>query len=265
MALTNYFESINSDGHIIINDSFKNLSLMEEFHITELKSLDEPGYNSYKNYPDRTFVKDGEGNYWLRNEVVFTIKVADQSQILSLYIPNSNIGIYCHRVVNTYVLRAIFFKSMDSTDFVNALKQIVFRIYGYDGTPSTQNVGLQIFNASGNLLFDSNKKYLHVVDFKNTYVAQRSQLHLCSEDELASVGEIATFRYQYSVPVECACFSPINFLQEDTSDGSLRYESIISFPSSSSIDVCVVPYRTSKEYLERGFISMLISMLILQR
>lgn len=134
--MSSYIE-INNGGRITINDSYKNLLLLNK-----INSL--------------SFTK--ENNTYTDN-IYYADITEDDDKILLVSCSSSNYGFNIVRASSNIHLRVNCINGASISDINNYLTSYVF---GYSDT--SNNSGLSVYNSSGQVIFNSNNKYLRIID-----------------------------------------------------------------------------------------------------
>ena len=142
MAVTKYFEVRNDSSTTVIDDSFKNLSV--------------------------TSVANANFQKWRNSSTVYyqQVTVSGNEALVGIHCTSSKFNFAMERRGNTVFIYANVGSSNLST--LNSATKIIN--YAYDSADSKSGVGLQAYSADGKLVYDSNKKYLRVIDYFNQSV-----------------------------------------------------------------------------------------------
>lgn len=136
--MANYIEIQNSNKRAIINDSYKNLSL------------------------NRVITND-------KGEADFVVSLTD-NELPFFTCDNNNVSISSYRFkgyVKFFLRLNNFDMSSTRTDSNDAYKS--FKVYIFGTHTNVATYGLQIFNDSGESIFNSNNKYLDIIDYVFEY------------------------------------------------------------------------------------------------
>lgn len=145
-----FFEILNPDGAIVIDDTFKNIELLDHFPMSECQFRAKDGYPSHGTYyfprsnPKAALV--GISLNGLNNAVQFGFSTS----IGGIEFYDSHSGIENHGI-----------EPVKRDDI--ASKSHVY-LFGFgDDEPSEHGTGLEICNANGKVVYSSAKRYLNVL------------------------------------------------------------------------------------------------------
>lgn len=253
MAYTKYFEAINDTGHVYINDDYKNMSLVEAFSCT---AVDTTGKNDE---PDRTWRivqwQDSRGNKVNACEATIDIKDSNiKSDMLSFWTDNPDLLIRADRGIDYYRNDDVWGVSVVAPNYTvaqlaEAVKNIHFNLYRYDNTNVKNKIGLQVFNGKSECLFDSNKKYLTILNANIDYKPNVSEYLLNKSFPPSNLAPMYSFSAKSKL--ECVFIDDITLV----SDKVNWYNLFVRFPTPYSIELMTVvtsfclPWWTVKEFV----------------
>ena len=159
--MSNYIE-VKNDKSIIINDSYQNVSFDYSVAVRGTNEV-----NWHKGY---SFSDISHGSYlWYSATNTITLYFhVPADKIIGIYCPSPNFGIRTMRLYNGEWLQ-VYIKNRaggSARDILN----VDLILYYFSYKSSNQRNGLQVMNASGQCIFNSNLKYLRVID----YILQRN-------------------------------------------------------------------------------------------
>lgn len=162
----NHFQVLNGTENVIINNIFQNMCVLRKESIsdfeTALKAVIQIGAKVF-------VINAEEKSGYIASRALLRYPVGENE--LLAFCGSGDLVVNCVRKGNEYVFS--FYPNgttmtnsptMTADEYKEKLRKIEFIVYGYDNAPSG-NYGLQVFSESGELLFDANKKYMHVLDY----------------------------------------------------------------------------------------------------
>lgn len=163
MALTNYLEIRNNDKRVIINDGYRNLMLQEIITLADY-DVEVIWQDAQINYSLLKTIYAGVG-YMVVNFYPF-----DEQNLLGIYCDASDVRFATsinNNILTVYV--KLTAKEGVNDDYVIADVEYIknhVKILRYGPTPNLtiKNYGLQVFDKNGTIIFDSNRRYMRVVD-----------------------------------------------------------------------------------------------------
>lgn len=141
--MTAGLEVRNTHNSVQINERYKNLMLMRKIRLSDLP----PTAHNY--YQDRH---------------IRSLTLLDGEELIAVnaYVPELK-GM---RIYSNYPNeRAYIF----DTNKTASVENLTVYIYGYKHYPAAHGAGMQVFDAEGNIIFNSQKKYLKVLSFANDF------------------------------------------------------------------------------------------------
>lgn len=158
--MSNYIE-VKNDKSIIINDSYQNVSFDYSVAVRGTNKVDDSkGYR---------FSDISSGSYlWYSstNTIILYFHVP-ADKIIGIYCPSPNFGISPMRLYNGEWLEVRVKNRVGGS--AKEILNVDLILYYFSYKSSDQSNGLQVMNANGECIFNSNLKYLRVID----YILQR--------------------------------------------------------------------------------------------
>lgn len=158
MALTKYIEAVNTNGSIVINDDFKNLHLLKETSISSAQSDADIHPLNLPNDRNKWHIGKVNGKYF----AVLGYQLETEEELLGFY--GNDFPVHAYKFGKSYFIHTDLSSYGDYGAAINKLSQLRFCQFGVNFSNSAHGQGVQVFNASGDCIFDSNKKYLNVID-----------------------------------------------------------------------------------------------------
>lgn len=175
MALTKYIEAINTNGSIVINDDFKNLHLRKETSISSAQNDADIHPLKLPNDRNKWHIGNVNGKYF----AVLGYQLETEEEMLGFC--GNDFPVHAYKFGKSYFVRADLSSCGDYGTAINKLSQLRFCQFGVSFSNNAHGHGVQVFNASGECIFDNNKKYLSVIDFRldvlNTDVKAEQVVH----------------------------------------------------------------------------------------
>lgn len=163
--MSNYMEIKNDNGSVIINDTFENISLTKKTVIDQQGSgTNNDTYKFCSNGYSNITVSTGDSNYpnW------YYVLVPTQENIITFVSCLEPTVLVHMNDIYTYekklsAKRIEFFIPKDKT-INNLLGKVIIYEFSYTTNTKSGSCGIQIFNASNKKIYDTNYKYLNIVN-----------------------------------------------------------------------------------------------------
>ena len=158
--MANYFESKNDNGKVVIDDTTRMLSLLRCGVVTSMATCIESGaFSWYGNRPNDDRRVGAAGLYRLTLDA--------NEKLVAFSVPNDGNVAVCTSQVSTSVVNVIIFRTEQSSESIASIAgKIKLYIFGEDYTANNR-CGIQIFNASGNLVFKNTDYMMNVKGYWN--------------------------------------------------------------------------------------------------
>lgn len=216
--MSNYIEVKNGQS-IVVNDSYQNVSFDSTAIIRASSSIDWSHGITVKD------ISDGDYAWYSASNTMTLYAKVPADKIIGIYCPSPNFGFYIKRKkAGEWLEITIRNRVGGSTrDFLNSY----LTLYYFSYKTSTQGTGLQVMNSSGECIFNSNLKYLRVID----YILQRND---------SDPNDLGTRSYNCNIAVMIGC------LQERVGAKHAK-EQYVYFPNSKSFGVYVNDHYVSSD------------------
>lgn len=208
MAATNYLEITNNDGKVIINDEYKNLCVQSIATTVPLfdgnqQDLDELA----KKQSLLNVIGYNCGTNTRQNNSVFIQLKCAGAYFTAMSSLVYNVKYFARPTYNNTVFVWVEYEGTGSKTSLELAQMLQkdFRLYHFGPTPQTinNNSGLQVWNSAGELIFDSNRRYLEVLEcitqdlgvtdsISKGYAAQRIAVVPFSCRQIISAGQQAS-------------------------------------------------------------------------
>lgn len=217
-AINNYIEVFNNNSNVVINDNYKNFHLVKTTKNIKREVSKEYYFNDVIKENDIFYYHEGT------SIAVCRMQIGDD-ELLAVKSSYPDLCVTAQRLKDKIEFK---FKTDTEEDFnkkVDSLSLYTFSNRVLDN--NSHGVGVQIFNKNGEVIFNSNEKYLKVLDFIN---------------EDTSYREHKTKRYGKEIAV--IILNTSNGIRYHQPEYNEFFADGVSFEDSKSFSISTVPiYR----------------------
>ena len=164
IKMTKYIEVVNNSNIVSVDDTQPRLSLMRSIPLNTI------GYDNEGNYRWSSEYSWGNEQYRTINWKRFPIQLVNNEKMFSIRALQDNPHIGFSRLASGNTLSYLY--AYENTYNQKNYSNYVIDFYGYDNSEAN-GVGLQIYNESGNPIFNSDKYYF---DVKGQYNVQQQDM-----------------------------------------------------------------------------------------